>query len=158
MTIEFFVAGTPKPAGSKRAFAIKKSGAYTGRVAVTDDSGKPGKDWRKTVSEAGALERKARAERGENGALFDGPLLLALTFYLKRPQSHSTKRGLKPSAPRHHTSAPDSTKLTRSVEDALTGVLYRDDAQIVAQSIQKRYCDAEHSDPGVLIYLCPFDE
>lgn len=34
---------------------------------------------------------------------------------------------------------PDSTKLVRAVEDALTGVLWGDDAQVVDQHVFKRY-------------------
>ena len=35
--ITFKVYGTPKPAGSKRAFPIRRGGVFTGRVAVVDD-------------------------------------------------------------------------------------------------------------------------
>jgi Holliday junction resolvase RusA-like endonuclease len=34
---------------------------------------------------------------------------------------------------------PDATKLLRGLEDALTGVVWHDDAQIVSQHVEKRY-------------------
>jgi Holliday junction resolvase RusA-like endonuclease len=46
---------------------------------------------------------------------------------------------------------PDVLKLARAVEDALTGILYRDDAQIVTEVLRKRYGDP----PRVEIRLSP---
>jgi Holliday junction resolvase RusA-like endonuclease len=46
---------------------------------------------------------------------------------------------LKPTAPKFHTVKPDATKLLRSTEDALTGILWRDDAQIARQTVEKSY-------------------
>jgi Holliday junction resolvase RusA-like endonuclease len=79
--------------------------------------------------------------------LFSGALSLDLRFYMRRPQSHfGTGRNagrLKDTAPRFHTTRPDSTKLTRAVEDALTGVVWRDDAQVSTQVIAKLYGEPE---------------
>jgi hypothetical protein len=38
--ISFTVLGDAKPAGSKRAFAIRRGGVPTGQIAVTDDNPK----------------------------------------------------------------------------------------------------------------------
>jgi hypothetical protein len=46
---------------------------------------------------------------------------------------------LKPSAPRFHCVKPDGSKLLRSTEAALTGVLFEDDARIAHGNWQKRY-------------------
>jgi Holliday junction resolvase RusA-like endonuclease len=35
---------------------------------------------------------------------------------------------------------PDATKLWRPTEDALTGIVWRDDSQIIRQLVRKRYC------------------
>ena len=46
---------------------------------------------------------------------------------------------LKPSAPEHKTTAPDTSKLNRAAEDAMSGIVYRDDAQIVHTDAWKLY-------------------
>ena len=47
-----------------------------------------------------------------------------------------TKAGVESFAP---TSKPDVLKLARLVEDALTGVLFIDDAQIITELIEKHW-------------------
>jgi Holliday junction resolvase RusA-like endonuclease len=44
---------------------------------------------------------------------------------------------LRASAPRYPTGRPDVLKLARACEDALTGVIWRDDAQIVVERLYK---------------------
>jgi Holliday junction resolvase RusA-like endonuclease len=73
----------------------------------------------------------------------NGPLLLELTFWTPRPKGHygSGKNAgqVRGSAPRHPTVKPDLLKLARAVEDALSGIVYRDDAQITTEILQKAY-------------------
>jgi Holliday junction resolvase RusA-like endonuclease len=129
--IEFFVPGSPVPAGSKRAFPFQGQDGGL-HVAVSDDSGARGKDWR------AAIRYAALAQEGPK---LCGPLHLSLCFYVPRPKSHSGKRGLLPSAPRFPTTKPDVLKLARAVEDACTGILWLDDAQIVDEELHKLYAD-----------------
>lgn len=144
--IRFFVNGTPKPAGSKRVFLNKK----TGKPIVTDDSGAQGKDWRHDV--------KCAARDACKGAPLEGPLKLTLVFRVTRPQSHFGKKGLKPNAPKYPTSKPDCLKLARGVEDSMSAVVYRDDAQIAVESICKVYCDEANPHPGVLVIVQALDD
>ena len=76
-------------------------------------------------------------------SLLAGPLELTVTFYLARPRGHyGTGRNadrLRPSAPAHPTTRPDTSKLVRALEDALTRQVYADDAQIVRQHAERRY-------------------
>jgi Holliday junction resolvase RusA-like endonuclease len=62
-----------------------------------------------------------------------------------RPKGHykGGKYGtaLKANAPPFPTVRPDATKLIRPAEDALKGILWRDDSQIVTQAATKRYGD-----------------
>jgi Holliday junction resolvase RusA-like endonuclease len=99
--------------------------------------------WKQQV--AGA----ARAVVGDHAELLTGPLLLRVDFYLARPKGHyGTGRNhgvLKLTAPAYPTTKPDATKLLRGLEDALTGVLWRDDAQIVAQYVFKHYGTPERA-------------
>lgn len=132
--IEFTVLGHPEPAGSKRAFKHP----HTGRVHVVDANQKS-RPWKQEVA--------AEARRAYDGELLTGPLELYVSFYFARPKSHfgsGRNAGvLKSSAPGYPATRPDSTKLVRGVEDALTGVLWRDDAQVVIQHVYKFYGSPE---------------
>jgi len=132
--ITFIVRGIPKPAGSKRGFAIKKGGAYTGRVAIMDAC-KGSKDWKQDVKQA------ALAVAPE--VPITHALQLTLTFLLPRPKGHyrsgKNSATLRDDAPQYPTKKPDTTKLIRGVEDALTGIIWADDAQIVSQHGHKRF-------------------
>lgn len=132
MRVQFFVPGLPAPAGSKKAFAH----ASTGKIIVTDTSGKRGRDWRACVADTAVIAMGGRAP-------IAGPLWLQVTFMMPRPRGHyGTGRNadrLRAGAPRYPVVKPDATKLLRAVEDALTGIVWRDDAQVVDQMAAKRY-------------------
>lgn len=132
--IAFTVRGIPAPGGSKRGFVHRN----TGRVIVVDAC-KRSKDWKALVSHAAADSHA--------GEPLDGPVRLEIEFTMPRPKNHYTTRGLRQSAPEHHTKAPDATKLLRSTEDALTGICWHDDAQVAVQVVSKRYGDT----PGASI-------
>jgi len=133
--VSFRVLGRPQPGGSKRALPIRRGGQLTGRVAVTDANPKA-KSWMQEV-------RHAAAEAMGDRAPLTGPLTLDVMFALARPKGHyGTGRNchfIRPSAPSHPTVVPDATKLLRALEDALTGIAWRDDAQIVFQVVEKTY-------------------
>ena len=126
--------GTPAPAGSKRAFAIRKGGKPTGQVVVTD-AARRSRPWRDLISQ--------EAGRVMGSELIDGPLELRLAFYVRRPKSHyrtgKNAALLRDSAPAYPTIKPDLTKLTRAVEDALNGIAQRDDCQFMRQLLAKDY-------------------
>jgi Holliday junction resolvase RusA-like endonuclease len=110
---EFTVYGTPASGGSKRAFKAK----HSDRILVVDDNPKA-KPWKQQVSDVAIALFAGRAP-------FAGPLGLELCFYVPRPKSHYGARGLLPSAPKRPIVKPDVTKLTRPLEDALTGIAWR---------------------------------
>ncbi len=142
---EFFIPGVPKPGGSKRAFVIK------GRAILTDASGKAGKDWRGDV--------KTFGRQAIPSPIMSGPVRLVIEFHMPRPKSHyrTGKHAgvLRPDAPLRHTSKPDATKLVRSLEDALTGIAWSDDAQIAVQQIAKVYTGTT---PGALVVIETIEE
>ena len=127
--IRFTVFGTPQPAGSKRGFPIRRGGKGMG-VSIVDANPKS-RDWKTTVSQVAAEHCR--------GELLDGAVVAEFVFWLVRPKGHYGKRGLLPSAPEFPTVKPDVLKLARAVEDALTGVAWRDDALIVDEHLAKRY-------------------
>lgn len=140
----FFVPGKPVPAGSKRGFVNPK----TGGVIITDQSGKPLKNWVNQLKDHALRASKPKM-------MMNGPLSVWVIFILARPKGHfKTKKGvvseeIKESAPPFPITRPDTTKIWRAVEDAFTGILWLDDAQIVDQHISKRYGRPN----GVLIEL-----
>jgi len=72
----------------------------------------------------------------------DRPLAMTLIFQRPRPKSHLNSKGdVKPKAPAYPTTRPDSIKMARAIEDALSGVIYHDDSQIVKHQILKTYGD-----------------
>jgi Holliday junction resolvase RusA-like endonuclease len=124
--LELVVYGQPAPAGSKTA-----GRTADGRVFLRDAS-KGAAAWKRAVAQVAGEHMHGRE-------LLEGPLNLCADFFLPRPKGHIGKRGVRPSAPFHHLVKPDTTKLLRAVEDALTGIVYRDDSQIVRQAITKGY-------------------
>lgn len=140
MKITFTVFGEARPAGSKRAMPIYRRGV-NGRQLVTRANGSPviaviddnpkSKDWKQQVAHA--------ARQSYRGDLIDGPLKVSLCFYRARPKGHFGSKGLnsKGRGSMAPTTKPDVLKLARGVEDALTGVVWRDDAQIVAEVLTK---------------------
>jgi Holliday junction resolvase RusA-like endonuclease len=72
---------------------------------------------------------------------FEGPLRVRTEFYFDRPKSHYNSKGLKPTAPEYKVSRPDKDNLEKFVYDALNGIFYKDDAQIVHTLSLKRYAE-----------------
>ena len=149
--VRLFVSGHPRPAGSKTGIPIyrgKRGSAdrkFTGKVAMLDSSGQAGKEWRQDIKHA--------AKQVFRGPPLSGPLVVNFSFVYPRPKNHfGTGKNsglLKDGSPKHHTSRPDVLKLSRAVEDALTGIVWVDDSQIVDERISKSYGDR----PGVHIIV-----
>lgn len=128
--IELYALGLPAPKGSKR---------HVGN-GVLIESSKRVKPWQRAVA--------AACRDTYRGDPLTGPVGLTVEFYLPRPVAHmGTGRNagqVKASAPIWHITMPDLDKTLRSTGDALTGLAYRDDRQIVAIHAHKHYSDATH--------------
>jgi len=109
---QFWVEGEPRPKGSPRV-----SGRGRGRKAYVAENPAE-KAWERSVGWMARAEWK--------GDPLEGPVSLELHFYLPR-------RGKLTAAKK-----PDLDKLARAVLDALSGIVYRDDAQVVALGLRKR--------------------
>lgn len=131
--VRFTVRGQPEQKGSTRAFALPIKGSTSKHGgpkyrAVTTSANPNLKRWEQLVAfEAGHAAR---------GAFFTGAVAVRLTFRLTRPASVS------PKARPFHVVRPDLDKLVRGCLDAMSGVLFRDDAQIVTLEASKVYTDA----------------
>jgi Holliday junction resolvase RusA-like endonuclease len=119
-SLSFSVTGLPQPKGSAKAFLPK---GWTRPVITSDNKGL--KAWEQAV--------RYEAQRAANGLFFqDEPVGLAVYFHLPRPKS-------LPKKVHAHTKRPDLDKLTRAVGDALTGVVWHDDSQLVQIEAMKGY-------------------
>ncbi len=114
--ITFTVDGDPQTKGSAKAFKH----ATTGRVIVMNDNPKC-KAW------ASAVGWKARLAMGAT-PIAVGPVRVEALFTMPRPRTS------KLAAPRL-----DVDKLIRALLDALTGIVYRDDAQVVEVVARKMW-------------------
>jgi len=137
---QFWVGGDPRTQGSFVARTVK------GRTYVVPEEDAKLKRWRKVV---GAVARGAWADGPYEGRLLaDCGVTLRLQFCFVQP----------PSAPRraypHTRSSGDLDKLQRAVLDALTGVVYQDDSQVVRVTASKIYRPAG---PGVLVAVSATD-
>ncbi len=159
------VKGEPKTAGSKQAFALRRgdgslvlkrgfSARYHRQIDIpcftmVDDA--RGEDWRKACAAAGAMVMRGLAP-------YTCPLAVAFAFRLERPAGHhvagNRNRDVKPSAPARPATRPDLTKLVRAVEDALTGVVWGDDGQVVEQANTKLYATQDEAQ-GVTVTVRP---
>jgi crossover junction endodeoxyribonuclease RusA len=131
--LQMRVLGTPAPQGSKR---------HVGRGILVESS-KAVAPWREAIV--------AQAQRDDvAGRHLDGPLIVAIEFYLPRPKAHHGARGLLPSAPPYPHHKPDIDKVARACLDALVQAdVIADDARIVDLIVYKRYAD--DTPPGALI-------
>ena len=147
--IEIRVIGKPKTAGSKVGFVNPK----TGGVIITEGGSPVVKrekaNWR-------AVIQAAAMEACEGMDLLDEPIGLGMEFVFSRPAGHmGTGRNagtLRAKAPDFPAVKPDLTKLVRAAEDALTGVVYRDDSRVVCHVDPpcKRYAEGSERQGAII--------
>lgn len=152
----FFVPGRPQTAGSKTPVTAKNGKSYLIECG-SKELRKKKDDWRGDLRDA-ALRAIEKASAGIDALRHEWPKTCALevyfTFYRARPSGHygrkSGKPYVKPSADPYPIQRPDVLKLARAAEDALTGILWADDSQIVREVLEKRWADDTYG-PGLLI-------
>lgn len=116
-----FVPGIPATQGSTKAFVID------GHAKITHDN-------TKTMPWRSAIQAEILREKGNFRIEFPDkePVELDLEFVMPRRSAEPKRR--TPA----HTRKPDGDKLERAVLDGLSGLVYRDDAQVVRMSWSKR--------------------
>lgn len=122
MEFSFTVFGVSQPQGSTRAFMPKG----WSRPVITSDNPKV-KLWRQELAQTAMVAmRESSAQLAARGV----PVSIALTFYFEKPKSE--KKSVI-----HKVTKPDLDKLLRAALDALTGIAYTDDSQVVECSVAK---------------------
>jgi len=67
--------------------------------------------------------------------MLHGPIRCEITAIFERPKSKTRKRGDNPRLA--HTSKPDCDNLAKGILDALNGVAFKDDSQVVELTVRK---------------------
>lgn len=132
----FYVPGLPIPKGSARAFVCR------GRAIVCQDNAARQKPWAKAI---------AVTARAHGVTVAPGPVSIALAFAMPRPKAQTDAAGTVRAAyaARQPATRPDLDKLARCVLDALTGVAWLDDGQVVMLTASKEYGPR----PGVAVTI-----
>lgn len=143
----FRVDGTPSGQGSMRAFVVK------GRAVLTSTNKKL-KPWRKAIADAATVA----GWRPGKGAPLEGRVKVSLAFYFPRPKLHYRKNSQVKDEFLDTFPRSDLDKLVRAVGDALTGVCWVDDSQIVMISAFKVYITAPSTDGYLLIDITDLED
>lgn len=133
--VKFTCAGHPVTQGSKRAFV------RNGRPILTEQSGDRLKLWRHMLATTAHLS-------APDGPLA-GPVQVHLWFRLERPASTPKRKRTWPIKAR----SGDVDKLARAALDAMTGVVFLDDAQVVRLVVEKDWADGRG--PGAEVVVMP---
>lgn len=138
--IGFWVPGDPQQKGSKKAFIYEIKGVPPDahwrsryRANIVDENRK----------EAIAWENKIKTYAMEFRPRIPWECAVRLDVRLYMPWPKSVKR-------KYHTVKPDRDKLLRCVQDALTGLIYKDDAQVIDGITSKEYSTKPGAD--IMIY------
>lgn len=142
LVTEFWVSGTPKPQGSKRAFHHPA----THRIVMTESAGAPLKDWRYDVKSTAAIHMAGKLMICQPTGVY-----LAVDFVMPRPVSLPKTRATPLAVKK-----PDLDKLIRAVCDSLKGVVYADDSQVVSMLPRKRIAELGEQ-PGARIGIYTMD-
>lgn len=144
MVMSIQILGSPAPKGSSRA--ILRGGRALHVPGGSSANQRAIKSWDASVRHAAAEKVGKRTAPVYVGV----PLSVSLVFRLRRPSGHWGKAGgVKPSSPNVPLVKPDLDKLARATLDALTGILWDDDARIVHLACSKVY--AEPGNEGALV-------
>ena len=143
-TLAFTITGEPKGQPRPRAFARKMGNVHVARFYDSDVAD----EWKRAVQivvlDAAIVHR---------WSLTLGPVAISMCFSLPRPKSHFGAKGLKASAPMHHSGKPDADNLAKLVMDQITksGKVWRDDSQVVSLRVEKLWASGNESGCSVLI-------
>jgi Holliday junction resolvase RusA-like endonuclease len=128
--LRFEVRGNPRPQGSLTAWRT----AAGSKARIAHAGGVPFRRWRASLANAAIVA-------SVDSPPFRGPVIVTLTFRMPRPAKSKDSSPVMP---------PDVDKLARAVLDALSGIVYQDDGQVVVLTASKHW--ATPDDPmGVRI-------
>jgi len=128
MDLFFIVRGTPVPQGSTRAFIPK---GWT-RPVITAANSKT-KPWKQEISGTAISEMSIHGF-----SKLERPAAVKISAWFTFPRPSGVPKRIT-----QKTTKPDLDKLVRSLLDALTGVVFDDDSQVVEIHVSKHFGDPE---------------
>ena len=128
--IGFFVPGIPVPKGSARGFPIRRKNGHIGVTVTADNSNL--RLWHASVQ-----DRALDVCRRDQISATDAPVSVLCEFYLPAPKKYLKRLARGECIP--HVTRPDLDKLERAVLDGMTGILFRDDSQVIKKVGTKQY-------------------
>lgn len=137
---EIFVEGEPVPEGSMKAFPYLRKNGGMGVSMVHQNPTL--QSWRDSISKAFLDKYGEPPDGGWIGRHI--PVSVDVGFYMSRPKTSKLDR---PSSKKS-----DIDKLCRAVNDAMSGIVYYDDCQIVSLQAEKFFADSIVN-PGVHILV-----
>lgn len=141
--VEFIIPGIPVPQARPRAGKIQR-GRRKGKTIMYDPE--TSRDYKSYVS----LIAKQHAPK----TLLEGNLRAVIKFYRQIPKSTTKKDRIEYLAGiQRPIVKPDIDNYSKSVLDALNGIIYQDDSQVVSLQADKFYSD----DPRVELTIYEMD-
>lgn len=129
--IKIIVYGEPVAQGRPRATTVN------GRVRMYDP--KKSRDFKHYLKLAASKHRPEQ--------LIEGPISLEVKVYKPTLKSFSKKKKAAAEAGQlRPTTKPDVSNYLKLIEDALTGVIWKDDSQIIDCSISKYYSETPRTE------------
>ena len=96
------------------------------------------------------------AARAARLPLREGPVWLGIEAVFQRPKAHFKKSNVRTDAAAFPFSRGDCSNLAKGIEDALLGVAYKDDSQVVELTVRKRWAkDGEQS--AAIVTICDIE-
>ena len=121
MRVEFVIKG--RPVAKERVRVVKYGNAYTPKKT---------RDYERLVKQV--YELQVGEDLGESA------LLVEIDFYFAIPKSYTKKRRMAIERGEEvYTKRPDLDNLAKTITDALNGIAYKDDSQIIEMNLKKHY-------------------
>lgn len=136
-TLEFSVPGELTGKGSMRAYTYRRRDGGTGARMASSE---------RAQADQLSVSRAALLARGSD-PLFEGAIAVRIEAWILRPKSVRPARRPWPIV------KPDADKLARLVLDALTRVLYADDAAVCRLDVIKRYAEGAGGAEGARVVV-----
>ena len=138
--IRIVVPGNPVGKGRPRAFQTRGA-----RRTIKMHTPEKTRAYEQAIALAGKLAMQGREPLG-------GPVAMRLDIFMPIPASWSkAKREAALLSSVMPISKPDASNVLKAVEDALNGIAYIDDSQIIDVWLRKRYSD----EPRIEVIITP---
>ena len=150
--------GQPRQNHGARIGKDGKAHSYNYAAKTTKGDPHPAHEWKVKIIIAAKTAFYDESGPSLGGATYSGPVRVDIEAYFPRPGN--LNRALDSDGPILRPSTPDNDNIEKAVWDALSGVAYKDDRQIVVNSTIGAYCSkvgvdefAQYAEPCTVVHL-----